>query len=282
MKAPAFGYHRAKDVEHAIELIRGFGGTGKLMSGGQSLLPMMNLRLASAEHLVDISSIAALREARPAGAHLFVGAGVTHAMVEDGKVRDSARGYLQRVAAGIAYRGVRNKGTIGGSLAHADSAADWPAALYALDAIAVVRGADGEREVPMAQFQRGLMATALGEDELLVGVLLPELSGNARWSYRKFCRKVGEFAHAICAVLHDPELNLANVVLGAVQDKPVRLPTLSQYVAQGMAAGALEGAEYAAALRLDLTKAAGLDPATYDYQLHQTIATRALAEALHK
>lgn len=282
MKAPAFRYHRAESLEHGLELIRDFGGMGKFMAGGQSLMPMMNLRLAAAEHLVDIGGLPVLRETRQVGNRFFVGAGVTHAMIEDGKVRDSARGYLQRVAGGIAYRGVRNKGTIGGSLAHADPAADWPTALCALDAVAVIRGADGEREVPIAQFQRGLMETAIGEDEVLVGVLLPELTGKARTSYRKFCRKVGEFAHSICAVAHDPELKLANVVLGAVGDKPVRLPTLSNYVAQGMGAGALKGSEYAAALKRDLTEAAGLAADTYDYQLHQTIATRALAEALQK
>ena len=282
MKAPAFRYHRAESLEQGVDLIREFGGTGKFMSGGQSLMPMMNLRLAAAEHLVDIGSLAVLRETRAAGDCFFVGAGVTHAMLEDGKVRDSARGYLTHVAGGIAYRGVRNKGTIGGSLAHADPAADWPSALHALGAVAVIRAAGGEREVPLAQFQRGLMETALGEEEILVGVLLPELSSKARWAYRKFCHKVGEFAHSLCAVVHDPERAISNVVLGAVSDKPVRLPTLSGYVAQGMSANALKGVEYTAALRQDLTAAAGLDPDTYDYQLHQTIVTRSLAEALQK
>lgn len=282
MKAPAFRYHRAESLDHGLELIREFGGMGKFMAGGQSLMPMMNLRLAAAEHVVDIGQVAALRETRQAGQRFVIGAGVTHAMIEDGKVRDSARGYLQRVAGGIAYRGVRNKGTIGGSLAHADPAADWPASLCALDAVAVIRGADGDREVPIGEFQRGLMETALAEDEILVGVSLPELTGKARWSYRKFCHKVGEFAHSICAVVHDPELKIANVVLGAVGDKPVRLPTLSQYLAQGMGAGALKGSEYLEALKRDLTDSAGLAPDTYDYQLHQTIATRALAEALQK
>jgi carbon-monoxide dehydrogenase medium subunit len=282
MKAPAFRYHRADSLDQGLALIREFADTGKFMSGGQSLMPMMNLRLAAAEHLVDIGGIPALRETRQAGARWFIGAGVTHAMIEDGKVRDSARGYLAHVAAGIAYRGVRNKGTIGGSLAHADPAADWPSALRALDAVAVIRGAAGEREVPMAQFQRGLMETALSEDELLAGVLLPELSPRARWAYRKFCHKVGEFAHSLCAVVHDPELALANVVLGAAGDKPVRLPTVSDYVAKGMSANALQGVEYAAALRKDLAGEAGLDPQTYDHQLHQTIVTRSLAEALRK
>jgi carbon-monoxide dehydrogenase medium subunit len=282
MKAPPFKYHRATSVQHGLELIREFGGSGKFMSGGQTLMPMMNLRLAAAEHLVDIGGLPELRETREAGRRVFVGGGVTHAMVEDGKVPDPARGLLAHVAAGIAYRSVRNRGTIAGSLAHADPAADWPCALRALDAVAVIREAGAERELPIADFQRGLMETALAEDELLVGVLLPELSPKARWAYRKFCHKVGEFAHSLCAVVHDPELALANVVLGAVSDKPVRLPTVSGYVAQGMSANALNGVEYAGALRKDLTEAAGLAPATYDYQLHQTIVTRSLAEALQK
>ena len=282
MKAPAFRYHRAESLEHGLELIREFGGAGKFMAGGQSLMPMMNLRLAAAEHLVDIGGIPALRETRSVGERFFIGAGVTHAMIEDGKVRDTARGYLTHVAGGIAYRGVRNKGTLGGSLANADPAADWPAALLALDAIAVIRGADGEREVPLAQFQRGLMDTAIAEDEVLVGVLLPELSPKARWAYRKFCHKVGEFAHSLCAVVHDPQCQLANVVLGAVSDKPVRLPTVSGYLAQGMDASALKSVEYQTALRQDLTAQASLDPETYEYQLHQTIVTRTLAEALQK
>lgn len=282
MKAPAFRYHRAESLDRALQLLRDFGGTGKLMAGGQSLMPMMNLRLASAEHLVDIGGIAALRETRPVGQRFFVGAGVTHAMIEDGKVRDSARGYLAHVAGGIAYRSVRNRGTLGGSLAHADPAGDWPIALRALDAVAVIRAADGEREVPIAQFQRGLMETAIAEDELLAGVLLAELTPKARWAYRKFCHKVGEFAHSVCAVVHDPELALANVVLGATSDKPVRLPTLSDSLARGLRARDLVGPEFGDALRQDLTGAAGLDPQTYDYQLHKTIVTRSLAEALQK
>jgi carbon-monoxide dehydrogenase medium subunit len=282
MKAPAFQYHRATSLEQGLELVRSFGGTGKFMAGGQTLMPMMNLRLAAAEHLVDIGGLAELRVTRQAGRRAFFGAGVTHAMVEDGKVRDSAQGYLTHVAGGIAYRSVRNRGTMGGSLAHADPAADWPCALRALDAVAVIRSVDGERELPLADFQRGIMETALAEDELLVGVQLPELSAKARWAYRKFCHKVGEFAHSICAVVHDPELGLANVVLGAAADKPVRLPTLSDYLAKGIDLRALEGVEYKSALRQDLVEAAGLDAQTYDYQLHQTIVTRSLAEALQK
>ncbi|HEX2197294.1 MAG TPA: FAD binding domain-containing protein, partial [Burkholderiales bacterium] len=200
MKAAPLTYHRAASIALAIELGVRFDGRAKLMAGGQSLMPMMNLRMALAEQVIDIGGIAALRDCRSLDDKYFLGAGVTHAMVEDGRVEDPTRGYLRQVAAGIAYRSVRNRGTVGGSLAHADPAADWPAALRALDAVAVIEGPEGERQVPLAEFQRGLMETALGGAEVLKGVLLPRLSAKARWSYKKFCRKAGEFAHSIAAV----------------------------------------------------------------------------------
>ncbi|MGQ0650787.1 MAG: FAD binding domain-containing protein [Betaproteobacteria bacterium] len=258
MKAAPFTYHRADSVAHAIELGSRWDGSAKLLAGGQSLMPMMALRMSLAEHVIDISGISSLRESRDVSGKYFIGAGVTHAMLEDGRVEDATRGYLRYVAAGIAYRSVRNRGTIGGSLAHADPAADWPAALRALDAVAVIEGAAGEREVPLADFQRGLMETALGPGEVLKGVLVPRLSARARWSYKKFCRKVGEFAHSIAAVVIDPALGLSNVVLGAVGGKPL---VLSE---KGFA---------------DELVAAGLERASYEFQLHRTIVARAIAEA---
>src|SRR5690606_11548791 len=139
----------------------------------QSLLPMMNLRLAMPDTVIDISGSEELRAARHEGDSFFIGAGVTHAMIEDAKVEDVARGYLQHVARGIAYRSVRNRGTLGGSLAHPDPAADWPSALLALDAVAVIRGESGLREMPLRDFQVGLMETGLGEYDILLGVRLP-------------------------------------------------------------------------------------------------------------
>jgi carbon-monoxide dehydrogenase medium subunit len=272
MKAPPLTYHRAESIAQALELAGRYDGSAKLMAGGQSLMPMMNLRMSFAEHLIDISAIAALRECRTVKDKLFIGAGVTHAMIEDGRVEDPTRGYLQHVAAGIAYRSVRNRGTIGGSLAHADPAADWPAALRALDAIAVIDGPQGERQVPLAEFQRGLMETALGVSEILKGILVPRLSPGARWSYRKFTRKVGEFAHSIAAVVHDPALGMANVVVGAIGGKPVRLAKVSARLAQGQPAND-------EALRQDLSM---VEAASYEFQLHRTIVTRAVAEALGK
>lgn len=257
MKPAPLTYHRAESIAHAIELVGRYDGSSKLMAGGQSLMPMMNLRMSLAEHVIDISGIEELKECREAKDRFFIGAGVTHAMLEDGRVEDPTRGYLRHVAAGIAYRSVRNRGTIGGSLAHADPAADWPTALRALDAVAVIEGPQGERRVPLADFQRGLMETDLGAAEILKGVLVARLSAKARWSYRKFTRKVGEFPHSIAAVVIDPALGIANAVVGAIGGKPLRmgLPVDEDLLA------------------------AVVDPASYEFQLHRTMVARAVAEA---
>jgi carbon-monoxide dehydrogenase medium subunit len=258
VKAAPITYHRAETIAQAIELARRHDGSAKLMAGGQSLMPMMNLRMTAADHVIDISSIRSLRDCRPVGDKLFLGAGVTHAMVEDGRVEDPTRGYLRHVAAGIAYRSVRNRGTIGGSLVHADPAADWPTALRALDAVVVIAGPDGARQMPLAEFQRGLMDTALEGAEVLEGVLVPRLSPQARWSYKKFCRKVGEFAHSIAAVVVDPALGMANVVIGAIGAKPLRL-SMNEDI-----------------WRKEL--AAVVDPSSYEFQLHSTMVKRAIAD----
>jgi carbon-monoxide dehydrogenase medium subunit len=268
LKAARITYHRAETLGQALELGARYNGSGKLMAGGQSLMPMMNLRMTAAEHVIDISGIAALRECGLENGNFFLGAGVTHSMLEDGKVEDPTRGYLRYVASRIAYRSIRNRGTVGGSLAHADPAADWPAALLALDAAAVIVGSQGERQMPLAEFQRGLMETALGEGEILKGILVPKLSERARWAYLKFNRKVGEFAQSIAAVVVDPSLDLSRVVLGAVAGKPVLLEGVSKILS-------------VTELQKDLV-AAGLDPSSYEYQLHKTMVTRALAQALAK
>lgn len=282
MKAAAITYHRADTLDDAIARVTELGAGAKFMAGGQSLMPMMNLRLAMPEAVVDISNIAALRQASELDGQLFIGAGVTHAMIEDGKIADPARGYLQHVARGIAYRSIRNKGTVGGSLVHADPAADWSTALLALGAIAVLRECDGVRQVALAQFQTGLMETCIGETEILHGVLVPLLSTQARWGYMKFCRKVGELAHSIGAVVLDPAHGLANAVLGAAADKPFVLPRVSRRLALGMQAHEVELAAFRLLVEQDLAESAQHAPSSYDFHLHKTIITRAVREALKK
>ncbi len=147
----------------------------KVLAGGQTLGPMLNLRLAQPAVLVDIGRIpelAAVTEDRDA---ITIGATVTHAAIEDGRISDPTGGFLAQVARGIAYRAVRTRGTIGGSLAHADPAADWLSALTALGAEVAIAGERSSRRVPLAAFVRGAMDTELAPDELLVGVRIPQV-----------------------------------------------------------------------------------------------------------
>jgi carbon-monoxide dehydrogenase medium subunit len=282
MKAAATTYHRPDTLDDALGLMTELGGLGKFLAGGQSLMPMMNLRLAMPEAVLDISGIAALREARQVDGQLFIGAGVTHAMIEDGKIADPAQGYLRHVARGIAYRSIRNKGTVGGSLVHADPAADWSSALLALDAVAVLRGPGGARQVPLAQFQTGLMETCIDATEILHGVLVPLLSPQARWSYMKFCRKAGELAHSIGAVVIDPAHGLANAVLGVAADQPFVLPRVSQVLRHGLQVQEVAQEAFRLRVEQDLAELSHHEAGSYDFHLHKTMITRAVTEALKK
>jgi len=282
MKAGKLNYHAAASFDEAIALNQAHEGMAKYMAGGQSLMPMMNLRLASSEEIIDITRIPELCVSYAMGEFYFMGAGITHAMIEDGQVHDPAQGYLQHVASGIAYRSIRNKGTLGGSLVHADPAADWPTALLALGAVALIKRPDGEVQIPLADFQLGLMETCLGEADLLLGVLLPRLSANARWSYVKFCHKVGEFAHSIGAVMLDSTQGVANAVLGAAADKPVLLPRLSKKLSQGMNLSELSSDAFTSLLDQEITEQTSHDKSSYEFHLHKTMITRAVTEALTK
>lgn len=219
MKPAPFSYARPASLDEAAALVAENGAVA--MAGGQSLGPMLNLRLAQPRLVVDLTAIAELTRAEADADALEIGACVTTADVEDGRVADVARGMLAHVARGIAYRAVRNRGTVGGSLAHADPAGDWLSALIALGAEAVIHGAAGARRMPLAGFVSGAFATALRPGELLAAVRIPRLGPAARWGYYKVCRRTGEFADAIGAVVRDPERGLARAVIGATGGAPI-------------------------------------------------------------
>ena len=220
MKPVAFDYEKPRDLSEAIRLLAQGNGVGKLMAGGQSLGPMLNLRLAQPQLVIDIRGIAELNEIGERDGSLVLGSCTTHAAIEDGRVPDITRGLMREVAANIAYRAVRNRGTIGGSLCHADPAADWVSVLVLLSAVALVEGPAGRREIEAERFVSGAFATVLADDEILVGLRIPKLSSHGRWGHYKFCRKPGEFAEAISAVLVDPERGLCRAVMGATHGAP--------------------------------------------------------------
>lgn len=219
MKAPAFDYARPRDVGEALKLLAMEGA--RAAAGTQSLGPMLNLRVAHPALLVDLRGIEELKAASEDQDAVTLGACTTHAQIEDGRVPDATRGFMRTVAGNIAYRAVRNRGTIGGSLAHADPAADWPSALTVLGATAIIAGPGGRREVPVEGFVTGIFSTVLEAGELLVALRIPKRSARTRYGYWKFCRKAGEFAQAIGAALHDPERNETRMVMGALQGAPL-------------------------------------------------------------
>ncbi len=185
---------------------------------------MLNLRLVQPDLLVDITGLPELKRVEIGDTHIVIGACVTHADIEDGRALDAgdATGaVLSLVARGIAYRAVRNRGTLGGSIVHADPSADWISSLCALGAEVVIAGAGERRTMPLADFMTGVFEVDLASDEMLEAVRIPRLSRQARWGYHKLCRKTGEFAHAIGVVLHDPERSVCRVVLGATESRPI-------------------------------------------------------------
>jgi aerobic carbon-monoxide dehydrogenase medium subunit len=221
MKPVCFAYERPADIAAAIALAERSDLAVKFLAGGQSLGPMLNLRLAQPDMLVDLTGIAALKQVEETADSLSIGACVTHADIEDGRVPDVAGGVLRSVARGIAYRAVRNRGTIGGSIAHADPSADWISCLAALGANVVVRGRSGRRAVPVEELMLGVFETSLRPGELVEAVAVPRLSARARWGFYKVCRKTGEFAHAIGAVLFDPARSVCRAVIGAIESRPL-------------------------------------------------------------
>ena len=180
----------------------------------------MKLRLAQPKHLVDLRKVSGLSGIKEEGGTLVIGAMTTHYQVESSAVVKSKCPVLAAVAAQIGDPMVRNMGTIGGSLAHADPAADWPTALTLLNAVVLIEGSKGKRETPVESFVTGIFTTVLAPDELVVALRIPKRSRRARYGYWKFCRKAGEFANAIGAVLDDPETNESRAVMGALSGPP--------------------------------------------------------------
>jgi carbon-monoxide dehydrogenase medium subunit len=223
MKPCAFEYIRPASLSEVLVALAGAHGRFRPIAGGQSLIPMLNLRLARPETLIDLFLLKELRGIAFNDDGVSLGALSTHAQVEDGVLGDFANGYLDYVAAGIAYRAIRNHGTLAGSLAHADPVADWPTALSALDAHLVLVSAKGTREINLSDFFIAPFTTVLDESELIQCINIPMRSKQTRWAYIKLARKVGEFAQSIVAVVVDHQSAYARIVIGGLLGTPLIL-----------------------------------------------------------
>ncbi len=276
MKPARFAYARPRDLAAALDLLAGDHGAIKVIAGGQSIGPMLNLRLVEPDLVVDIAGIADLRQATMDDDTLVLGACVTHADIEDGRVPDVTNGAMAQVASAIAYRAVRNRGTIGGSLVHADPAADWVTALSALGAEVELASRDGRRRLSLADFLIGALDVALRPGELLVAVRIPAVPKDSRWGYVKHCRKVGEFAHAIGCVLLDPVAGQGRAVMGAVEAPPVAITDARKLF------GGRIGTEFMSHFDATVADAALIDAGmtgAVDRHVHVTVLRRAVMQA---
>src|SRR4051812_15084633 len=224
MKASAFAYARATSVTNALELLAAHGDGAKVLSGGQSLMPAMNLRLISPELIVDIGELAELRGIEVNGAILTIGALTRHVdLLKSPEIAIHAP-LLADAIAHVAHPAIRNRGTIGGSLAHADPASELPACMLALRATIIVRGTQGERRIAAQDFFTGIYETALSPQELLVAVELPVAPKQSSHFFHEFARRHGDYAIvglAAQAVVHDGRF--ADLLLGffAIGDRPL-------------------------------------------------------------
>lgn len=276
MKPAAFGYERPRDLNAALAVLSQAEGSARIIAGGQSLGPMLNLRLLEPALIVDIAGLAELKQAERCGDELVIGACVTHADVEDGRIPNVTRGAMQRVAGNIAYRAVRNRGTVGGSLSHADPAADWVAALSALGAKLTLRSLAGARVVTMEDFIVGALESVLRAGEIVETIHVPAMPASAHWGYVKRCRKTGEFAHAIAAVLIDPSAATARIVIGAIDAAPIVIANAAELFGGSIAGDYKDRFDPRVADAL-LAKA-GVSSAAHRH-IHVSVLKRAVSEA---
>ena len=276
MKAPAVDYVRPRSLAEAVDLLANASVDARLIAGGQSLLALMNLRLASPVLLIDIARLPELLRVADDVYGVTLGACVTHAAIEDGRVADPSQGLMSKVASTLAHRAIRTRGTIGGSLALSDPAAEWPTVLAALDAEVSLCSANGGRSLKCTELATGIFATKLAENEIIESARVPMLSNDARWGYVKLARKSGEFADALAVVVTDPQRRYSRIVSGAANGAPLVLEDTSRLVGEGgRDADALRGA-----IGRDLDRASDRHFDEFQRNLHAVAAMRAVKQVL--
>ena len=215
----SFDYQKVKTVDEAIAALS--NDNSKILAGGHSLLPAMKLRLSQPSKLVDIAAIASLKGIKEEDGEIVIGAGATHADIADDKLIKSKLPFFAEGASMIGDVQVRNHGTIGGSLAHADPAADWPALVLAADAAIEVQGSNGKRRIKATDFFTGLFSTSLQHNEIIVAIRIPVPAQGTKTSYQKFSQPASRFAIVGCAVMRFPD-GKTNIAFTGVSDNAFR------------------------------------------------------------
>jgi carbon-monoxide dehydrogenase medium subunit len=248
MKPAPFAYHQARSTEEAISLLGEFGDEGKVLAGGQSLVPAMNFRLSRPAVLIDINNAEDLDFIAAGKEGLRIGSLVRHVALERTDLQGPQVSLLRSAAPHIGHLPIRVRGTFGGSLAHADPAAEWCVIASLLEGQVVVRNTAGTRSIPASDFFVTTFTTSLGPDELVVETLLPPVSETTKFGFTEFSRRAGDFALAMVAVaidVLDGRIIDARIACGGVSDRPVRLPAAEsvlrgEQLSQGMLESAAE------------------------------------------
>ena len=245
MKPAPFAYHVPKSLTEAVAVLTDLGEEGRVLAGGQSLVPLMNFRLAQPAHLVDINRLEELDYIRREDGELAIGARTRQAALERSDEAREACPLLLEAVSYVAHPPVRHRGTVCGSMAHADPAAELPVALLALGAEVVVAGQGGERRIPLQDFVVAPFTTALEPGELVREVRVPATAGSAGYAFVEFSPRHGDFAVAEAAVLLELEggrVRSAAIALGGVGPTPVR-STAAEQALQGGGGSSEELAE---------------------------------------
>ncbi len=254
MKASAFSYARATSVANALDLLGAHGDRAKVLSGGQSLMPAMNLRLISPELIVDIGELTELRGIAVNGDILRIGALTRHVDLQRSPQVAAHAPLLTAAIAHVAHPAIRNRGTLGGSLAHADPASELPACMLALNATILVHGPKGERKIAAENFFKGIYETDLSPQELLVAVELPVAQKNSVHFFQEFARRHGDYAIAGLAaeaIMNGDLLTDLRMAFFAVGDRPVLAKAANRLVGVAVSPAVLSEASEALAGELD-------------------------------
>jgi carbon-monoxide dehydrogenase medium subunit len=285
MKPPKFDYHAPASVDEAVALLERYGGDAKILAGGQSLVPLLNFRLSRPAALVDLNRIAALAYIRPHDGEVRLGAMTRQRTIEFSPLVAERLPLLAEATRWVGHLPIRSRGTIGGSIAHADPSAEYPAVLAALDGSVVARGPKGERVVGAAELFQSYLTTSLAADEVLVEVRLPAMPAGAGGAFEELARRHGDFALVgIAAVIvRDGErCAMARLATSGTGPVPVRLRDAERILERdGLGDAAIEAAGRRAS---ELVDPDADIHASADYRRHLTgvLTTRAVRRALTK
>ncbi|MYH43285.1 MAG: xanthine dehydrogenase family protein subunit M [Acidimicrobiaceae bacterium] len=247
MKPPRFAYHAPRTLPELLETLNETADEAVVLAGGQSLLPMLNLRLAAPSHVIDLGRVPGLDSIASTNGSVEVGAMVTHYRMETDAVVAASVPLARRAAGYVGYRAIRNRGTVGGSVAHADPAAEWPIVLLALDGEVGLASVRGWRSIAAEDFFESVYTTAKRPDEIVTSLRFSTRCAH-RWGFSEFQRRTGDFATvavAVACVAEAGEICEARVAIAGVADRPVRCREAEAALVGGSATAAADAAEAA-------------------------------------